>query len=80
MRMAHLFGMALEGARVRGEMGAAGSVKADALPNVCQRKVVKTNPTGAKTECLLLIALPSWSRISWRLSFALVTNCFSFGA
>src|SRR5579859_1157083 len=33
-------------------MGAAGSVKADALPNVCQRKVVKTNPTGAKTECL----------------------------
>jgi hypothetical protein len=33
-------------------MGAASSVKADALPNVCQRKVVKTNPTGAKTECL----------------------------
>jgi len=33
-------------------MGAAGSAKADALPNVCQRKVVKTNPTGAKTECL----------------------------
>src|SRR6266436_1352388 len=33
-------------------MGAAGSVKADALPNVCQRKVVNTNPTGAKTECL----------------------------
>jgi len=33
-------------------MGAAGSVKADVLPNVCQRKVVKTNPTGAKTECL----------------------------
>ncbi len=33
-------------------MCAAGSVKADALPNVCQRNVVKTNPTGAKTECL----------------------------
>ena len=33
-------------------MGAAGSVKADALPTVCRRKVVKTNPTGAKTECL----------------------------
>lgn len=33
-------------------MGAAGSVKAGALPNVCQRKAVKTNPTGAKTECL----------------------------
>jgi len=33
-------------------MGAAGSVKAHALPNMCQRKIVKTNPTGAKTECL----------------------------
>jgi hypothetical protein len=33
-------------------MGAAGSVKAEALPNVCKRKVIKTNPTGAKTECL----------------------------
>ena len=33
-------------------MGAAGSVKAHALPNLCQRKVVKTNPTGAKTQCL----------------------------
>ena len=33
-------------------MGAAVLVKADALPNVCQRKVVKTNPKGAKTECL----------------------------
>jgi curved DNA-binding protein CbpA len=33
-------------------MGVSGSVKADALPNVCQRNVVKTNPTGAKTECL----------------------------
>jgi len=33
-------------------MGAAAPVKADALPSVCQRKVVKTNPKGAKTECL----------------------------
>src|SRR5882762_2693497 len=33
-------------------MRAAAPVKADALPNVCQRKVVTTNPTGAKTECL----------------------------
>jgi curved DNA-binding protein CbpA len=33
-------------------MGAAGSVKTDGLPNVCQWKVVKTNPKGAKTECL----------------------------
>ena len=39
-------------ARVRNEMGAAAPVKADALPSVCQRKVVKTNPKGAKTECL----------------------------
>ena len=31
-------------------MGAAVSIKADALPNVCQRKVVKTNPRGVKTE------------------------------
>src|SRR6266853_4503309 len=34
-------------------MGAAVSIKADALPSVCQRKVVKTNPKGAKTECVL---------------------------
>jgi hypothetical protein len=40
------------GAKVGDEMGAAVSVKADGLPNVCQRKVVKTNPKGAKTECL----------------------------
>jgi hypothetical protein len=40
------------GAKVRDEMSAAVSVKADGLPNVCQRKVVKTNPKGAKTECL----------------------------
>ena len=33
-------------------MGTAVHVKADALPNVCHRKVVKTNPNGAKTECL----------------------------
>src|SRR5713226_9727004 len=33
-------------------MGAAAPVKADALPRVCQRTVVTTNPTGAKTECL----------------------------
>jgi hypothetical protein len=33
-------------------MAIAVEVKADALPNVCQRKVVGTNPKGAKTECL----------------------------
>ena len=33
-------------------MSAVVSVKADALSNVCQRKVVRTNPKGAKTECL----------------------------
>ncbi len=33
-------------------MGAAVQVKRDALPNVCRRKVVKTSPKGAKTECL----------------------------
>jgi len=33
-------------------MGTAVQAKADALPNVRQGKVVKTNPTGAKTECL----------------------------
>lgn len=42
----------LAGARVAGQMGAVGSVKADALPNVCQREVVKTTATGAKTQCL----------------------------
>jgi hypothetical protein len=34
-------------------MGAVVSVKADALSNVCQRKLVRTNPKRAKTECLL---------------------------
>ena len=33
-------------------MGTAVQVKADAPSNVCQRKVVKANPKGAKTECL----------------------------
>jgi hypothetical protein len=33
-------------------MGAVVSVKADALSNLCQRKVVKTNPKGIKTECI----------------------------
>jgi len=33
-------------------MGAAVSVKPDALSNVCQRRVAKTNPKGSKTECL----------------------------
>jgi hypothetical protein len=33
-------------------MSAAVSVKGNPLPNVCQRKVVKTNPKGTKTECL----------------------------
>jgi hypothetical protein len=34
------------------ETGTAVQVKADALLNVCKRKVAKTNPKGAKTECL----------------------------
>src|SRR5882672_11897470 len=34
-------------------MSVAVSVKTHALPSVCQRKVVKTNPKGAKTECIL---------------------------
>jgi hypothetical protein len=34
-------------------MGAAVSVKPDALSNVCQRRAAKTNPKGTKTECLL---------------------------
>jgi len=33
-------------------MGVALQTKINPLPNVCQRKVVKTNPKGAKTECL----------------------------
>ena len=41
------------GARVRNEMGTAPLVKPNALPSVCRRKVVKTNPKGAKTECIL---------------------------
>ena len=40
------------GARVRDEMRGVVSVKTDALSNVCQWKVVRTNPKGAKTECL----------------------------
>jgi hypothetical protein len=34
-------------------MGDAVLVKPDALSNVCQRRVAKTNPKGTKTECLL---------------------------
>jgi len=34
-------------------MSVAVSVKTHALPNVCLRRVVKTNPKGAKTECVL---------------------------
>ena len=34
-------------------MGAAFSVKPDALSDVCQRRVARTNPKGATTECLL---------------------------
>ncbi len=33
-------------------MGTAVQVKADALPSVCQRKVVKAKPKGVKTECV----------------------------
>jgi hypothetical protein len=33
-------------------MDTAVQVKADARPNLCQRKVVSANPKGAKTECL----------------------------
>jgi hypothetical protein len=32
-------------------MGTAVQARADARPNVCQRKVFKTNPKGPKTEC-----------------------------
>lgn len=32
-------------------MGTTVQVKTDAPPNICQRKVVRTNPKGAKTEC-----------------------------
>ena len=39
------------GATVPDEMGTAVQAKA-ALPNVCERKVVRTNPKDAKTECL----------------------------
>lgn len=33
-------------------MKSALELKTDAMPNVCQRKVVRTNPRDAKTECL----------------------------
>ena len=42
----------LAGARVRDEMGTAVQARPDALPNVRPGSVVKTNPKGAKTECL----------------------------
>src|SRR5258708_26383972 len=40
-------------ARVRDEMRVAVSVKAHALSSVCLRRFVKTNPKGAKIECVL---------------------------
>jgi curved DNA-binding protein CbpA len=33
-------------------MSTAAQIKADGLPNVCQRKAVKTNPKDLKTECV----------------------------
>ena len=33
-------------------MGTAVQVKADGVSNVCQRRVLKTNPKGLKTECV----------------------------
>src|SRR5260370_14724489 len=41
-------------------MGTAVQVKADALPNVCQRKVVKAKPKGVKTECVFTDGTSSW--------------------
>jgi len=48
------------GARVRLEMGLAVEAKAkpDAPPKACRRKVVRTNPKGAKTECLFADGTP----------------------
>lgn len=40
------------GARVHVAMGTLVELKQGAAPNVCQRKVVRTNPKGLKTECL----------------------------
>jgi len=40
------------GARVRGEMGVAIHFSPNDRPNACQRKILKTNPKGAKTECV----------------------------
>ena len=40
------------GATVRDKMETAAQAKTVALPNVCQRKVVRTTPRAPKTECL----------------------------
>lgn len=40
------------GARVHAAMGTLVQLKPGAAPNVCQGKVVRTNPKGMKTECL----------------------------
>src|SRR5437867_8991239 len=41
----------LAGATVRGEMDVAIQARTNPLPNICQRKVVKTHPKGVNTEC-----------------------------
>jgi len=69
-------------------MSAAVSIKTDGLPNVCQRKVVKTNPTGAKTECLfpdgtsILVSnfLASFIRAGDELLFPLGNEAAAAGA
>lgn len=40
------------GARVQAPMGTPVSLRPDVLPNVCQRRVVRTNTKALKTECL----------------------------
>ncbi len=54
-------------------MGVALQARTDRLRDVCRRRFLRPIQKAARQSAFLLMALPSWSRISWRRSFALET-------
>ncbi len=54
-------------------MGVALQARTDRLRDVCRRRFLRPIQKAARQSAFLPMALPSWSRISWRRSFALET-------
>ena len=77
----------LAGATVRGEMDVAIQDRTKPLPNICQRRVVKTHPKGVNTECVfadgtsILVSnfLASFIRTGCELCFPLELAAVSGG-